>query len=117
MRSPARVAAALALWIVQLIVTAVLSVFMFFSLFATVSCDSASCDFPTYALITRVFFDGAVILAAATVVCIILLRRDPDAVVWPPVFATALVIVLTCVTYPLSRAALDLPLFDGRAPL
>ncbi len=110
-------AAAVGLWLVQLGVTAVVYVFMFFSLFATVSCGDASCDFPAYATITRVFFDGAVVLVVASLVCILLLRRDPDAVIWPPVFATGLVILLVCVTYPLSRAALDLPLFDGRGAL
>ena len=109
-----RVGAAVAMWLVQLLVSAAYFFYMLFSQLSVASCTETSCDYSLYAGIIRGFnigLAGALLLSA---VGIFALRKRGRWAIAAPILGVVTATVLLCVAYPLSRAALELPLFGNR---
>lgn len=113
--SPIRLSSAVLLWMVQALVTAFTWTQVFLSRLAVASCSDTSCDYPLFAGAMQASDIGAIVLLAASAVGIVVLRRSPAYVTWPPVIGILAVVILMCATYAVGRGALDLPLFGNRA--
>ncbi|WP_314650547.1 hypothetical protein [uncultured Microbacterium sp.] len=100
------------LLVLQLILTGAAMAFMWMSQLSVASCTDTSCDYDAYALALRVFFIGAIGLMLFSGVASFVLRGRAAALA--PIVASASMLVFLAVTYAMSRAALDLPLFGGR---
>lgn len=109
-----RIGIAAGLWLLQLVVAAIAYAHMFLSQFSVASCTANSCDYSAYAATINAFNIGTLVLLAASGIGIFVLRRKAWGVIWPPILGTTLTVSLLIVTYALSRAALDLPLFGNR---
>ncbi|WP_431807662.1 hypothetical protein [Microbacterium paraoxydans] len=88
----------------------------FTSTLSVASCTETSCDYSAFSAAIDTFYLGALVLLAATVVAMILLRQHPRARAWAPMTGTVLLLVLLAATYVAGRAALTLPLFGNRLP-
>ena len=101
-------------WIAQLVLTVLAYVHMFLSRLSIASCTATSCDYAQFALLIETFNVGAAVLLVAAAVGIFVFRHRARMVIWFPVIGILLTAVLLILTYSLSRAALDLPLFGNR---
>lgn len=108
------ITAAWALWIAQILLALVLFILMFLSQLSIASCTETSCDYAAYSAIITFFNVGVLVLLVSALAGIVLLRRRASVAIWIPVIGMALTVVLVVVAYPLSREALDLPLFGNR---
>lgn len=87
---------------------------MFLSVLSIASCTETSCDYAAFDTFNKIFAIGVIVLLIGAAVGIRLLRHRPSVAIWVPVLAILLTATLLVVTYSLSRAALNLPLFGGR---
>jgi hypothetical protein len=108
------VSAALAWWGAQLGLAVVAYVHMFLSRLSIASCTATSCDYAQFAVLNETFNVGAAVLLVVALAGIVVFRRQRRVATLFPVIGILLTAVLLIVTYPLSRAALDLPLFGNR---
>jgi|GEM_PF-2649475 len=109
-----RVGVAALVWLVQLLVSAVYFAHMFLSQFSVASCTETSCDYSLFARIIQAFnigLAGALLLSA---VGIFAMRKRGRWAIAAPILGIVTATVLLFVAYPLSRAALELPLFGSR---
>jgi uncharacterized membrane protein HdeD (DUF308 family) len=75
----------------------------------------SSCDYSAFSTAIYPFNVGAVIVLVGAAFGIFFLRRHGSAASWPPMIGTILLAAQLITTYAASRAALNLPLFGGRA--
>lgn len=88
----------------------------FMSVFSFASCTETSCDYEAFTVAINTSYIGSITLLIAAVIAMILLRKHPRAVLWAPITAVVLLILLQVLTYVAGRAALTLPLFGNRLP-
>jgi hypothetical protein len=112
--SPSRIGTALGWWIAQLVLAVFAYVHMFLSRLSIASCTPTSCDYAQFAALNQVFNVGAFVLLVAAAAGIFVFRHRARVAIWFPVIGILLTAALLIVTYALSRAALDLPLFGNR---
>lgn len=112
--SSGRIGTALGWWIAQLVLAAPAYVHMFLSRLSIASCTPTSCDYAQFAVLVQIFNVGVAVLLVAAAGGIFVFRHRARVAIWFPVIGILLTAVLLIVTYSLSRAALDLPLFGNR---
>lgn len=108
-----RVPGAIALWALQLLLTACAAGMTFLETLSIASCTATSCDYAGYAAIVNTLYIGGVVLLAGSGAAILLLRHV-RGVVFAPIIGILLLIALLMITYVAGRHALTLPLFGNR---
>lgn len=112
--TPSHVGIAAAIWLVQLLVSAVYFAHMLLSQLSVASCTETACDYSLFAGINQAFnigLAGALLLSA---VGIFAMRKRGRWAMAAPILGIVTATVLVFVAYPLSRATLELPLFGNR---
>lgn len=108
------VGAAVGVWLVQLVLSGVFFLHMFLSQLSVASCTDTSCDYVLYGAITRTFNTVLAALLFVSAVAIVAMRKRGRWVIAAPVVGIVAATTLLFIAYPLSRAALELPLFGSR---
>lgn len=109
-----RVGIAVSVWAVQLLLSAVSFFYMFFSQMSVASCTDTSCDYPRYAAIMQTFNIGLAVALVLSAAGIVAMRNRGRWAVAAALSGIVLALALLFIAYPLSRAALELPLFGSR---
>jgi hypothetical protein len=106
--------AAVGIWLVQLLLSGVFFLHMFLSQLSVASCTDTSCDYSLYGAIMRTFNTSLAAALFLSAVGIVATRTRGRWVVAAPIVGIVAATTLLFIAYPLSRAALELPLFGSR---
>ena len=112
--SESRVGIAAGVWALQLLLSAVYFAHMFLSQFSVASCTDTSCDYARFSSIIQTFNVGLMVALLLSAFGIFATRNRGRWAIVSPILGIATATTLLLVAYPLSRAALELPLFGNR---
>lgn len=109
-----RIGVAAVVWLVQLLLSVIYLAHMLLSQLSVASCTADSCDYERFSNIIQTFNVGLGVALLVSAAGMIATRNRGWRAIVAPILGIVTATVLLLVAYPLSRAALELPLFGNR---